>query len=114
MIKDMMFCIFYSKNGSYNKEKTIFKSIFPTIMSYIEDEKKDKHNEFAIRLQKIESKICIDVICKELDNENIKYFTIHDAWLVDKNDVDKTTKIIINMFYKNFSRRPEMKIEKIN
>lgn len=113
-IKDIMFCIFYSKNGSYQKEKNIFKMIFPTIMDFIETEKKDKHSEFAIKLQKMESKICIDIICDELNKVGIKYYTIHDAWLVDKEDVKDVEKIVYKMFYKYFYRRPELKIEKIN
>ena len=113
-IKDIMFCIFYSKNGSYQKEKNIFKMIFPTIMEWIEKQKKSKHNEFAIKLQKIESKICIDEICEELNKSDIKYYTIHDAWLVDKSDVRDVEKIVYKMFYKHFYRRPELKIEKIN
>jgi len=112
-IKNIMFCIFYSKNTSYLKEKNIFKTIFPTIMKWINEQKKDKHNEFAIKLQKIESKICIDIICDELNKENIKYYTIHDAWLIDEKDIKQTEKIIYKMFYKHFYRRPELKIEKI-
>jgi len=112
-IKNMMFCIFYSKNGTYQKEKNIFKTIFPFINKMIESEKSVKHNDFAIKLQKIESKICIDKICSVLDIEDIEYYTIHDAWLVDKKDIDKTIKIIYNEFYENFHRRPELKIEKI-
>jgi hypothetical protein len=112
-IKNIMFCIFYSKNGSYRKEKNIFKSILPNIMNFIEKEKEVKHNEFAIKLQKIESKICIDVICQRLDKEGIEYYTIHDAWLVDKSEVDKVVKIIHREFYNNLYRRPELKIEKI-
>lgn len=113
-IKDIMFCIFYSKNGQYTKEKNIFKSIFPTIMSYIEKEKSNKHNEFSIKLQKIESKICIEIISQELDKQSIKYYTIHDAWLVDEKDIKKVKDIIIRKFYDNFYRRPELKVEKIN
>ncbi len=112
-IKNIMFCIFYSKNGSYQKEKNIFKSIYPTIMKWIEEQKKTKHSEFAVKLQKIESKICIDIICSELDSNDIKYYTIHDAWLVDKKDIDKAKNIIYRKFYDNFYRRPELKIEKI-
>lgn len=112
-IKDIMFCIFYSKNGSYTPQKRIFKSIFPFIMEQIEKQKENKHNEFAIKLQKIESKICIDVICKELDDLDIEYYTIHDAWLVDKNDVKKSVDTIYQSFYKSLNRRPELKIEKI-
>jgi hypothetical protein len=113
-IKNMMFCIFYSKNGSYKKEKSIFKLIFPFIMSCIEEQKKNNHNEFAIKLQRMESKICIDKICSALDESGIDYYTIHDSWLVDKVDIDQTIKVINNEFYKNLYRRPELKVESIN
>jgi len=113
-IKDMMFCIFYSKNGSYRKEKNIFNTIFPTIMDVIEKQKEKQHNQFAINLQKYESKICIDIICKELDGEGIEYYTIHDAWIVKGEDINKTKNIIMEKFYKHLYRRPELKIEKIN
>lgn len=112
-IKNMMFCIFYSKNGSYQKEKNIFRSIYPTIMNFIDKEKENKHNEFSIKLQKIESKICMDIISIRLDKENIKYYTIHDAWLVEEEDIKKTKNIIIDEFYNNFYKRPELKIENI-
>lgn len=113
-IKDMMFCIFYSKNGSYSPQKKIFKSIFPTINNLIEKEKEGKHNKFAVKLQKIESKICIDIICQELNKRKIQYYTIHDAWLVNEKDKNETEKIIISMFYEHLYRRPELEIEKIN
>jgi hypothetical protein len=113
-IKDIMFCIFYSKNESYQKEKNIFKTIFPTIMCFIENEKKDKHNEFAIKLQKMESEICIDIICEELNKLGIKYYTIHDSWIIDKSNIKEVEKIVYKMFYKHFIRKPELKIEEIN
>jgi len=108
-IKDMMFAIFYSKNGSYTHEKRIFKSIFPTIMNYIEKEKEGRHNQFAIKLQKIESGICIDVISDEMTRRNIKYFTIHDAWIVSEEAVEETKEIIWSKFGDLFFRRPEIK-----
>lgn len=113
-IKELMFCILYSKNGSYKNEKKIFGDIFPTILKFIEKEKETKHNSFSIKLQNIESKMCIDKICKKLDENNINYYTIHDAWLIDESDVDEVEKIIITTFYDNVYRRPELSIEKIN
>ena len=112
-IKNIMFCIFFSKNGSYTPQKKIFKSIFPFILSTIEKMKENKHNEFAIKLQKIESEICIDIICQELDNEDIKYWTIHDAYLVDEKQIDKVTNIIKEQFKLKWGVSPELKIEKI-
>jgi hypothetical protein len=113
-IKDIMFCIFYSKNNSYIREKNIFKAIFPTISKWISEQKKEKHNEFAIKMQKIESSICIDCICTELDSQNIKYYTIHDAWLIKNKDVKKTMSIIAKCFQNEYMSQPTIKIEKIN
>jgi hypothetical protein len=113
-IKNIMFCIFYSKNGSYTREKKIFKSIFPTILKFIEKQKENKHNEFAIKLQKLESEICIDIICQKLNEKNIKYYTIHDAWLVNEEYIEETEKIINEEFIKKYNNKPKLKIEKIN
>jgi hypothetical protein len=109
----MMFCILYSKNDSYKKEKEVFKSIFPSVYSVIENEKKQKHNQLAIKMQQLESEICIDIICQELDKENINYFTIHDAWLVDKLDEIKVRDIIEREFIKKYNSKPTIKVEKI-
>lgn len=112
-VKDMMFCILYSKNYSYKKEKEVFKSIFPSVYEAIENEKKQKHNQLAIKMQQLESEICIDIICQELDKEDINYFTIHDAWLVDKFDEIKVKDIIEREFIKKYNSNPTIKVKKI-
>ncbi len=123
-IKDIMFGIYYSRNEYQNKygvtlkpylkEKKIFQSIFPSVYSFIESQKKNKkHNQLAIELQKLESEICIDTICQELDKQNINYFTIHDAWLVDRFDEIKVKEIIENEFIKKYNSKPTIKTEKI-
>ena len=112
-VKNMMFCVFYSKNGSYRKEKNMFKTIFPSLMEYIEREKNNKHNEFSIKLQKLESGICMDIISQRLDKENIKYFTIHDAWLVSDENLIKTENIILEEFTNKYNYTPKLKIDKI-
>ncbi len=112
-IKEMMFCIFYSKNNSYRKEKSIFKTIFPTILEWIEKQKEKNHNQFSIRLQKIESEICIDEILPILDAAKINYFTIHDSWLVKKEDLNMAIKIIEDKFIEKFSYAPKLDIEDV-
>lgn len=112
-IKNLMFCIYYSKNNSYKKEKEIFKSIFPYIYSIIEKEKEIKHNQFAIKMQLLESEICIDIISMILDTENIRYFTIHDAWVVRKEDINRVSNIINEEFQNKYKTQPKLKIEKI-
>jgi hypothetical protein len=112
-IKEMMFCILYSKKGSFLKEKNIFKIIFPNILKIIENKKNVKHNQFAIDLQKLESEMVIDIICQELDKENIKYYTIHDSWVVNKEDKNRTMEIIEFNFNKIFNSKPKLKEERI-
>jgi len=112
-IKEIMFCIFYSKNNSYRKEKSIFKTIFPTILAWIEKQKEKNHNQFSIRLQKIESEICIDEILPLLEEANIEYFTIHDSWLVKKEDLNQAIKIIENKFMEKFGYTPKLDIEDV-
>lgn len=112
-VKDLMFCIFYSKNESYLEEKKVFKSIFPTIYECIYEYKKNKHNELAILMQQIESEICINIICQDLDKEDINYFTIHDSWLVDNDKIDQVKDIIEQNFQKKYNNKPHLKIKKI-
>lgn len=113
-IKKLMFCIFYSKNASYCKQKEIFKSIFPSIYDFIKDKKKKQHNRFAIELQKAESEICIDIICKELDDKNISYYTIHDSFIVKKSDIYETKKTIFDNFKLKYNNIPSLSTEKVN
>jgi hypothetical protein len=113
-VKEIMFCIFYSKNGNFVTQKSIFRSLFPTIMDFIENEKKVSHREFSIKLQRIESSFCIDVICKELDKRDIKYYTIHDAWLINEKHINDVNNIIVEKFNNKFGITPQLKIENIN
>ena len=112
-IKDIMFSIFYSRNESFIELKELFKCIFPTIYNWIHNYKKDNHKLLAIQMQKIESEICIDIISQELDKLNINYFTIHDAWVVDNNDIPKVKEVIETNFFKKYNNIPNLKIEKI-
>ena len=64
-------------------------------------------------MQQLESEICIDIICQELDKEDINYFTIHDAWLVDKFDEIKVKDIIEREFIRKYKSNPTIKVEKI-
>jgi hypothetical protein len=112
-IKPIMFCIFYSKNTSYKKEKAIFENIFPTIHQWIVEQKTKNHNTLAIKMQKFESAICIDQISLQLDLTGIKYYTIHDAWLVNKNDLKNTIRIVENCFLESYKTKPELDKKRI-
>ncbi len=112
-IKNMLFCIFYSQNNSYLPLKKVFASIFPNIMEYIHQRKSRKHNELAIQMQRLESDMCIETICEQLDINNILYYTIHDAWLVNQEDVQRTIEIIEEYFDKIYQKHPKLDIQNV-
>jgi hypothetical protein len=113
-VKNIMFCVYYSKNTSYLKEKKMFEREFPTIMRWINEQKEQTHNTLAIKMQKVESQICIDIITNELNKEEIDYYTIHDAWLVDNKNLIKTIKIISQCFFNKYDGCPQLDIKAIN
>jgi hypothetical protein len=113
LIKEIMFKVFYSENYLYPELKDIFKSIFPTIYNWIYEYKKENYKSLSIQMQKIESEMCIDIISQELDKLNINYLTIHDAWLVDNNNIPKVKEIIESKFQEKYNNIPHLKTEKI-
>jgi hypothetical protein len=122
-VKPLIYEILYSqvrykdKSGKYKvpfqKDKEIFKMIFPTIYDFTIKEKTPKHNQLAIKMQLMESDMCIDIICKELEKNNINYFTIHDSWIVDDNDIPLTEAIIKAEFNKKYKSQPTLHRSKI-
>ncbi len=77
----MMLCL-YSKNGGYSGGlKTAFKKHFPKLYAMICKLKAEKHNTLALLLQRIESYLILDVICKRISEEkhDLPIFTIHDC-----------------------------------
>jgi hypothetical protein len=56
-------------------------------------------NQFAIHLQKVESKIFIDKICKALVTEDIIPLTIHDGLIVPKESRDITLEIMKEILF---------------
>jgi hypothetical protein len=103
--------IAYSQNHHHKQTKAMFSKVFPLIYGIIENIKKVEHNQFAIHLQKIESKIFIDKICKNLVSENIIAFTMHDGLIVPKEHKEKTLQIMQEVLLKEIGVVPNIKIE---
>ncbi len=102
--------IAYSKNRSYPQRKRIFKSKFPFIYSIIHDIKKDGHAKFSVELQKIESKVIIDKICKELVGCGIIPYTMHDGLLVPKEHAQSTLQIMEDSLKMLIGETPKIKV----
>lgn len=109
--KEIWMCIAYSQNKSYQNYKKPFKKAYPEIYKIIESKKSSNYKNFAISLQKLESKIFIDKICKELVDINIIPFTVHDALIVYKSDQDTSLKIMEKVLLESIGGIPKISVE---
>ena len=109
--KEIWMCVAYSQNKSYQNYKKPFKKAYPEIYKIIESIKSSDYKNFAISLQKLESEIFIDKICKELVDKGIIPYTVHDALIVDKKDKDRTLKIMEEVFLENLGDIPKISVE---
>ena len=96
--KNLWMCIAYSENDSYLEDKKLFKKAYPKINSIIESYKDKNHADFSVKLTQIESSIFIDGICRELVNQGIVPFTVHDAVIVNKEDKKQAIEIMESVF----------------
>jgi hypothetical protein len=112
-VKNLIFCIFYSKNEAYKKEKSIFNKAYPHIHDWIKKQKERKHNELAIWAQKVESDICIDKILPLLNKNDIDAWTIHDAWIIKEDKLKEAYDIIEAEFMKNYGAKPAFDIKNL-
>ena len=113
--KDMMFAVLFSRNESmrYDKEKKAFASVYPFVAEVSRLLKVKDHRALSIYLQKLESYLFIDCIAKELINEGIIPYTIHDSVIVKKKDEAKTIEIMNRVFMSQIGFVPTFSIEDI-
>lgn len=94
--------LFFSKlklcNGSTIYK--VFSNQYPEILKIINYYKSVKNENFAVQLQKIESRVFINNICKNIFEilGNIPVFTIHDAIYCSVNDENNVRQIIKAVF----------------
>jgi hypothetical protein len=112
--KEIWMQIAYSQNRHYPKQKKKFAFEFPQISKIIKSFKKTNHAKFSIQLQKIESKIFIDEICKLLVAEGIVPYTMHDGLLIPKIQKQRTFEIMANVLKKYLGAVPVIKDEDKN
>ncbi len=109
--KQKWMLIAYSKNNQCLEIKNEFKKRYPEIYNIIHNIKKENYREFSISLQKSESKIFIDEICKELIEQGIQPFSIHDGVIVPKTKKEETYQIMIKVLYKHLGGIPVVDID---
>lgn len=103
-VKEMTFkYIFYGENGNYDyKYLKIFRDEFPNIMKFINEIKKPDYRQFAILLQKAESRFVIGKVVSEFieRNSTVTEFvsTIHDSIVVKASKLDEAYEIMKECF----------------
>ncbi len=116
--KNIWMQVAYSKNNYrkstgkifHRKEKKLFNKVFPEILKVIEQEKATNHENFSIGLQKIESRVFIDEISKELVEVGIIPYSMHDGFLVPKDKEEETYQIMERVLERILGRIPVIAI----
>ena len=109
----MMLCL-YSKNGGHScGMKSAFKTHFPKLYTLICKLKNEKHNTLALLLQRIESYLILDVICKRISDEkpNLPIFTIHDCIVTTVGNENYVSNIIKEEMEKVVGIAPMVSLE---
>ena len=121
--KNIVFKILFSRNEFYQnykkiipfeKDKKIFASVYPFISDAVKILKAKDHKLLPIYLQKIESYLFIDCIAKELTQNGIVPFTIHDSVIVKTEYLDKAMEIIKRVFNEQIGVIPTFDIKALN
>ena len=108
--KNNWMLIAYSKNNSCKNFKNEFAKRYPQIRKIMDEIKQKNHSRFAVRLQRIESEVFIDEICKELVEKDIIPFSIHDGVMVPKENLEETYQIMCKILERHLGCVPVISI----
>lgn len=114
--KAVLTSIFSPNNAiAYKTEMKIFKQIFPEVYSVFKTIKygKGKHNTLAILLQKIETELVLDEVCKIISeaNPSIPIFTLHDAVITTENHIEFVEMVMKEVLAEAIGLNPTIKRE---
>ena len=96
----------------------VFKTVYPLIYEITKTLKdgdrygeNESYKNLSISLQQLESFIFIDVIAKELCENGIIPLTIHDSFIVSKDEAEKAKNIACKVFKTIFGVVPSFSVE---
>jgi hypothetical protein len=112
-MKKILFSIFYSKTTSYSSYKAFFRSIFPSIMDYIDVTNAIKHNTLAVAMQVMESHAILDIVMPACKEVGITPLTIHDSFLVSESEAQIVKEIFEDKFHQMFELVPALHYESL-
>lgn len=115
-VKEITFSVLYSPNTAigHNPNIRVFAGIFPGVFKMIKKVKYgNQHNSYSILLQRLESELILDKVCKRINNAfpNIPIFTIHDSIVTTKEYVGIVQDFIKKVIRQNVGAAPVLKVE---
>lgn len=112
-LKEIIFRVMYTSNRYNDQLKQLFKGLFPTVYAVFKYIKKKEKNSLAILLQRIESFLIIDVICKRIAREkpDLPIFTIHDSIVTTIGNEDYIEQVMAEELTKHIGITPTLKKE---
>jgi hypothetical protein len=103
-VKQMMFECLFSSERRHTTEKKKLKMLFPSVIKFIDDFKKERRNaedagdkphaKYAIELQKAESAFFIDYLFPRLNSCLSFVLTKHDSIIVKKDELPEAFKLV--------------------
>jgi len=111
--KNNWMLIAYSKNNTCKNFKNKFAKRYPQIRKIMDEIKLNNHSRFAVKLQRIESEVFIDEICKELVDRGIIPFSIHDGVLIPREKEEETYQIMTEILVRHLGCVPVISINNV-
>jgi hypothetical protein len=116
-VKHAIFLLLFSNDKPWQSRpsqfKRLFMSVFPSIWGLFKIIKRRHHNSLAIILQRIESYMVIDIICKKIAriDSNIPLYTIHDSIATTEEYSEIVNKVIYEKLTEYIGIPPTLKTE---
>lgn len=100
--KVLMFEIMFSNHRSNSVYKKKIKTLFPSVIGWIDQYKKEHGDEkFSVMLQLKESQLFIDRIYKRIKKAKLLCFSKHDSMIVRMENIDQVIQIMQAEFGKD-------------
>lgn len=121
-VKKIMFKVLFSRNVYYKgykkiipylDDKNTFAEVYPFVYEVVKVLKEKDHKTLPIYLQRLESYLFIDCIAKELVDNDIIPFTIHDSVIVKTEHQAKTIDIMNGVFIKQLGVKPSFDVKNL-
>jgi hypothetical protein len=113
----MVFSVLFSSNKFIGqdeaKPKRLFKRLFPSVYDVFSYLKRKDKTFLACLLQRIESYLILDVICKRISNEypDIPIYTIHDSIATTSGNEKHVERIMKEELTKHIGIPPTLKFD---